>query len=124
MVEQPAKRTAGDSELWQPEQIHPGHPEAPGSRNKISLAAKTAQHGRMVRMVLQDQHASCRVNLTFVMAPEASHAIEEAVVDQAVNAATDPAFQAPYEDALRRYFAGIPTPSSGFERASHGLPRP
>jgi hypothetical protein len=55
----------------------------------------------MVRMVLQDQRANCRASRTCVIPPEASHAIEETVVDQAINAATDPAFQASYQAALR-----------------------
>lgn len=75
-------------------------------------------------MVLQDEHTNCHVSRICVIAPEASHAIEETVVDQAVDAATDPAVQAQYEAALRRYFADRPTPSSAFEQASRCLPCP
>ena len=82
------------------------------------LPRETTHHGRMVTLVLQDEYAMCRARRSCVITPEASHAIEEAVIDQAVDAATDPGFQARYEAALQRYFADTPTPKSGFERTS------
>jgi len=107
--------------LWFETPFHIGLQDA-GTR--YLLPRETAERGRMVRMVLQDEHAICRVSRTCVIAPEASHAIEEAVINQAINAATSPAFQASYEAALQRYFADTPTPSSGFEQASRCLPCP
>lgn len=104
-------RPADGKCLWFETPFHIGLQEA-GTR--YLLPRETAEHGRMVRMVLQDQRANCRASRTCVIPPEASHAIEETVVDQAINAATDPAFQASYQAALRRYFADTPTPSFGF----------
>jgi hypothetical protein len=78
------------------------------------LPRETAEHGRTVRMMLQDEYANCGASRTFVIPPEASHAIEEAVVDQVTDAATDPAFQASYQAALGRYFADTSTLGSGF----------
>ncbi|GAB9241477.1 DUF3846 domain-containing protein [Bradyrhizobium diazoefficiens] len=81
---------------------------------KYLLPRETAEHGRTVRMMLQDEHANCRASRTCVIPPEASHAIEEAVIDQVIDAATDPAFQASYQAALGRYFADTPTLGSAF----------
>jgi hypothetical protein len=107
--------------LWFETPFHIGVQEA-GTR--YLLPRETAEHGRTVRMVLQDERANCRASRTCVIASEISLAIEEAVVDQAINAATDAGFQASYEAALQRYFAGTPSPSEGFEQASSCLPRP
>lgn len=107
--------------LWFETPFHIGLQEA-GTR--YLLPRETAEHGRTVRMVLQDERSTCRASRTCVIAPEASHAVEEAVVDQAINSATDPSFQASYDASLRRYFAHTPTPSSGFEQASGCLPGP
>jgi hypothetical protein len=78
------------------------------------LPRETAEHGRTVRMMLQDEHANCRTTRTCVIPPEASHAIEEAVVDQVIDAAANPGFQVPYQAALGRYFTDTPTPGFGF----------
>jgi hypothetical protein len=48
VIERPAKRTAGDSELWQPEQIHPGHLEA--------RAIEADQASRMRQIQLSNIH--------------------------------------------------------------------
>jgi hypothetical protein len=104
-------RQADGKCLWFETPFHIGLQEV-GTR--YLLPRETADHGRTVRMVLQDENANCRASRICVIPPEASHAIEEAVVDQAINAATDPAFQASYQAALRRYFADTPTPSFGF----------
>jgi hypothetical protein len=47
VIERPAKRTAGDSELWQPEQIHPGHLEARAI--EVDQASGCASGGRAVQ---------------------------------------------------------------------------
>ncbi|MDB6166638.1 MAG: hypothetical protein JWQ83_1778 [Lacunisphaera sp.] len=107
--------------LWFETPFHIGIQEA-GTR--YLLPRETADHGRLVRMVLQDERGNCRASRTCVIAPEASHAIEEAVVDQAIDAATDSAFRASYQAALQRYFADTPTPSLAFEQASSCLPCP
>ncbi|WP_296739116.1 hypothetical protein [Mesorhizobium sp.] len=114
-------RPADGKCLWFETPFHIGLQEA-GTR--YLLPRETAEHGRTVRMVLQDERANCRASRTCVIAHEASHTIEEAVVDQAINAATDPGFQASYEAALQRYFADTPSPSAGFEQASSCLPSP
>lgn|GEM_PF-6269639 len=114
-------RPADGKCLWFETPFHIGL-EEPGTR--YLLPRETAEHGRTVRMVLQDERANCRASRTCVIAPEASHAIEEAVVDQVINAATDPDFQSSYEAALQRYFAHTPSPSSGFEQASGCGPSP
>lgn len=114
-------RPADGKCLWFETPFHIGLQEA-GTR--YLLPRETAEHGRMVRIVLQDERTNCRVNRTCVIAPEASHAVEEAVVDQVIDAATDDAFQASYRAALQRYFVDTPTPSSGFEQASVSQPSP
>ncbi|WP_213740409.1 hypothetical protein [Bradyrhizobium sp. dw_411] len=114
-------RPADGKSLWFETPFHIGIQEA-GTR--YLLPRETADHGRMVRMVLQDERTNCRVSRTCVIPPEASYAVEEAVVDQVIDAATDPAFHDSYQVALQRYFAETPTPSSGFEQASNCLPTP
>lgn len=81
---------------------------------KYLLPRETAEHGRTVRMMLQDEHTNCCASRTCVIPPEASHAIEEAVVDQVIDAATNPSFRASYQAALGRYFADTPTLGFGF----------
>lgn len=81
---------------------------------KYLLPRETAEHGRTVRMMLQDEHRNCCASRTCVIPPEASQAIEEAVVDQVIDAATDPAFQVSYQAALGRYFTDTPTLGFGF----------
>lgn len=97
--------------LWFETPFHIGLEQA-GARRL--LPRETARHGRLVRMVLQDESTKCRVSRTCVITPDASHAIEEAVVDQVVDAATDPVFEDSYQAALQRYFAGTPSPGTSF----------
>jgi hypothetical protein len=81
------------------------------------LPRETPQHGRRLTLVLQDENSVCRAIRTCVLAPEVSHAMEEAVIEQVVDAARDPAFQAKYDSALQRYFARTPNPKFGFDMA-------
>lgn len=107
-------RPSDGKSLWFETPFHMGLQDA-GTR--YLLPRETPQQGRILTLVLQDENAACRAIRTCLLAPEVSHAMEEAVIDQVIDAATDPAFQTEYDSALQRYFARTPNPKSGFDMA-------
>ena len=107
-------RPSDGKQMWFETPFHMGLQEA-GTRYLVPR--ETLRHGRLLTLVLQDENAVCHAIRTGTLAPEVSHAMEEAVIEQVIDAATDPAFQATYDVALQRYFARTPDPKSGFDTA-------
>ena len=65
VVERPAKRTSGDSELWRPEQIHPGHLEARAI--EADQASGYASSGR--QMAKKPQELGCSLAVLAIGLP-------------------------------------------------------
>jgi hypothetical protein len=107
-------RPSDGRSIWFETPFHMGLQEA-GTR--YLLPRETAHHGRLLTLVLQDQNSVCRAIRKCVLAPEVSRAMEDAVIEQVVDAARDPAFKADYDSALQRYLARTPNPKCGFEKA-------
>lgn len=101
-------------QMWFETPFHMGLQE-PGTR--YLLPRESSQHGRLLTLLLQDEKAVCHVARTGVLAPEVSYAMEEAVIKQVIDAATNPAFRKEHDADLQRYFARTPDPQSGFDAA-------
>jgi hypothetical protein len=81
------------------------------------LPRENPGHGRTAFILLQDQTAICRATRTPEISPHVCDAIEAAVIEQAIEAATDSSFRNKYGASMERYFARRNTPEAGFARA-------
>ncbi len=81
------------------------------------LPREGQDHGRTAVILLQDQDGVCRALRVSEIPPRVSDAIEAAVMDQAIEAATDSSFRNKYGASMERYFARVKSPEAGFANA-------
>ena len=81
------------------------------------LLPREPDNGRMMILLMQDENAVCHAIRVAAVPSAVCDAIEAAMVDQVIEFATDPAFEAKFNASMRRYYARMPTPQIGFAQA-------